>query len=396
MILPRKYHANHTKKTFNFLIIQSILMLKYLLLFSIPILLIQISYSQNSSTWNKEQKTLVYTECNKELKNSGITSSDDREEFCYCYLQKLTNEFSPSDLANLIEPEQRKAFEKYYTTCSSETGVRFNYSATNNPSYSNTGAWSRDKRDDQYKKCQKDLFAQNYKVTLEEQEEFCLCYLDKLTQNHSSFEVDNMIRPELKRMQNQYFNACSGETGISLSTNNAATTVLEIFTGDWDRQKKDIYYSSCENDLQNNGNNYTKDQVEEFCLCYVDKLSHRYSARELEEMIRPELKRIKERIYSNCTSKTEVGTMALENNMLGRWESSTGEVLVFKEGGQLRYIYENNDMDENWTWKYKPGDILSFTSDGIEIEYKVLYIKDDYIKYTPKKHSTQIYEYYKK
>lgn len=371
-------------------------MLKHLLLLCIPFLFIPISHAQKSSTWNKEQKNLVYTECDRELEDSGISSSNEREEFCYCYLQKLTKEFSPTDLANLIEPEQRKTSERYYKSCSSETGVRFNYSAKNSSSYSSTNSWGRDQRDYHYKKCKRDLFAKNYKVTVEEQEEFCLCYLDKLSNNHTASEVENMISPELKRTQSQYFNACSGETGISLSTNNVATSVLEIFTGDWDRKKKDKYYSSCENDLRNNGNNYTEDQVEEFCLCYVDRLSSRYSARELEDMISPELKRIKEKIYNKCTSKTEVGTMALEDNMLGRWESSTGEVLIFKEDGSLRYIYEENDMDENWTWKYKPGDILSFTSDGIEIEYKVLYIKDDYIKYTPRRHSNQIYEYYKK
>lgn len=368
---------------------------KYLLLLSIPFLFTQIGYTQKSSTWNKEQKNLIYTECDKELENSGVSSSNEREEFCYCYLQKLTKEFSPTDLANLIEPEQRKVSEKYYESCSSETGVRFNYSTRSSQSYSSS-SWGRDQRDYHYKKCKKDLFAKNYKVTAEEQEEFCLCYLDKLANNHSASEVDNMITPELKRIQSQYFNVCSGETGISLSTNNVATTVLEIFTGDWDRKKKDKYYSSCENDLRNNGMNYTEDQVEEFCLCYVDRLSNRYSARELEDMISPELKRIKEKLYSKCTSRTEVGTMNLEDNMLGRWERSTGEVLIFKEGGDLRYIYEDNDMDESWTWKYKPGNILSFTSDGIEIEYKVLYIKDDYIKYTPKRHSNQIYEYYKK
>lgn len=370
---------------------------KYLVLAFIFILnFTQISYSQKTSTWNKEQKNVVYTECNKELESSGISSSDEREEFCYCFLQKLTNEFSPTDLANLIEPEQRKISEKYYSSCSSETGVRFNYSSRNSQAYSSTGSWGRDQRDYHYKKCQKDLFAKNYKVSLEEQEEFCLCYLDKLTKNHTASEVDNMISPELKRTQNQYFNICSSETGISLSTNNVATTVLEIFTGDWDRQKKDKYYSSCENDLSNNGQNYTKDQVEEFCLCYIDRLSNRYSAKQLEEMISPELKRVKEKIYSKCTSRTEVGTMSLEENMLGRWESSTGEVLIFKEDGNLRYIYEAHDMDENWRWKYKPGNILSFIADGIEIEYKVLHIKDDYIKYTPKKYSNQIYEYYKK
>lgn len=371
-------------------------MLKHLLLLCIPFLFIPISHAQKSSTWNKEQKNLVYTECDRELEDSGISSYNEREEFCYCYLQKLTKEFSPTDLANLIEPEQRKTSERYYKSCSSETGVRFNYSTKNSSSYSSTNTWGRDQRDYHYKKCKRDLFAKNYKVTVEEQEEFCLCYLDKLSNNHTASEVENMISPELKRTQNQYFNVCSGETGISLSTNNVATSVLEIFTGDWDRKKKDKYYSSCENDLRNNGNNYTEDQVEEFCLCYVDRLSSRYSARELEDMISPELKRIKEKIYNKCTSKTEVGTMALEDNMLGRWESSTGEVLIFKEDGSLRYIYEDNDMDENWTWKYKPGDILSFTSDGIEIEYKVLYIKDDYIKYTPRRHSNQIYEYYKK
>jgi hypothetical protein len=371
-------------------------MLKYLLLLSISFLFISIGYSQKSSTWNKEQKNLIYTECDKELKNNGISSSNEREEFCYCYLQKLTKEFSPSDLANLIEPEQRKASERYYNTCSSETGVRVNYPSRNSESYSSSNSWGREQRDYHYKKCKRDLFAQNYKVTVEEQEEFCLCYLDKLSKNHSASEVSNMITPELKKVQSKYFNVCSGETGISLSTNNVATTVLEIFTGDWDRKKKDKYYSSCENDLSNNGNNYTEDQVEEFCLCYVDRLSNRYSARELEDMISPELKRIKEKIYSKCTSKTEVGTMALEDNMIGRWESSTGEVLIFEKGGKLRYIYEDNDMDENWTWKYKQGDVLSFISDGIEIEYKVLYIKDDYIKYTPRKHSNQIYEYYKK
>lgn len=370
---------------------------KYLVLAFIFILnFTQISYSQKTSTWNKEQKNVVYTECNKELESSGISSSDEREEFCYCFLQKLTNEFSPTDLANLIEPEQRKISEKYYSSCSSETGVRFNYSSRNSQAYSSTGSWGRDQRDYHYKKCQKDLFAKNYKVSLEEQEEFCLCYLDKLTKNHTASEVDNMISPELKRTQNQYFNICSSETGISLSTNNVATTVLEIFTGDWDRQKKDKYYSSCENDLSNNGQNYTKDQIEEFCLCYIDRLSNRYSAKQLEEMISPELKRVKEKIYSKCTSRTEVGTMSLEENMLGRWESSTGEVLIFKEDGNLRYIYEAHDMDENWRWKYKLGNILSFIADGIEIEYKVLHIKDDYIKYTPKKYSNQIYEYYKK
>ena len=368
---------------------------KYLLLIFISVFFSQISYSQKSSTWNKEQKKVVYAECDKKLEDAGISSSNDREEFCYCYLQKLINEFSPTDLANLIQLEQRKISEKYYNSCSSETNVHVNYSSINSQSYSSTNSWSRDQRDYHYKKCNKNLFAQNYKVTIEEQEEFCLCYLDKLTTNHSASEVDNMITPELKRTQNQYFNICSGETGISLSTNNVATTVLEIFTGDWDRKKKDKYYSSCENDLSNNGKKYTVDQVEEFCLCYVDRLSNRYSAKELENMIRPELKRIKEKIYSKCTSKTEVGTMTLAHNMLGRWKNSTGEVLIFKEDGRLRYIYENNDMDENWSWKYKPGDILSFTSDGIEIEYKVLQIKDDYIKYTPRKHSNQIYEYYK-
>lgn len=371
-------------------------MLKQFLLLSIPIFFIQMGYSQKSSTWNKEQKNLIYSECNKELENSGISSSNDREEFCYCFLQKLTNEFSPDDLANLIEPEQRKISEKYYNTCSSETGVRFSFDSKNSQGYSSTNTWNKEQRNYQYQKCQKDLFAKNYKVTIEEQEEFCLCYLEKLTKNYSAADLDNMITPELKRTQSQYFNVCSGETGISLSTNNVANSVLEIFTGDWDRKKKDKYYSTCENDLRSNGNDYTEDQVEEFCLCYVDKLSRQYSVKELEDMITPELKRIKERIYSKCTSKTAVGTMALEDNMLGRWESSTGEVLIFKEDGSLRYIYEENDMDENWRWKYKPGDILSFISDGVEIEYKVLHIKDDYIKYTPKKFSNQIYEYYKK
>ncbi|WP_156039931.1 hypothetical protein [Aureispira sp. CCB-QB1] len=370
-------------------------MLKYLFLLSCSLFFVPKTYSQNASAWNKEQKNLVYSECTKELENSGISSNSQREEFCYCFLQKLTNEFSPNDLTNLIELEQRKVSERFYTTCSRETGVRFDYTNNSN-SYSSSNSWNREQRDYHYKKCQRDLFAQNYKVTLEEQEEFCLCYLDKLTGNHSAMEIDNMIAPELKRTQSQYFNTCSSETGISLSTNNIATSVLEVFTGDWDRKKKDKYYSNCENDLRSNDNNYTEDQIEEFCLCYVDKLSNQYSAKELEDMITPELKRVKERLYSKCTSKTEVGTMTLEDNMLGRWERSTGEVLIFKEDGSLRYIYEDNDMDENWRWKYKPGNILSFISDGVETEYKVLYIKDDYIKYTPRRYSKQIYEYYKK
>ncbi|BDS15624.1 hypothetical protein [Aureispira anguillae] len=364
-------------------------------LFPFFLFLVSSLSAQKASTWSKEQKNVVYNECTSELARSGVSSEQKQEEFCYCFLQKLTNNLTPNDLANLIEPEQKKISENYYKSCSAETGVRFNYSSSSSP-YSSNGSWSREQRDYHYKKCKKDLFAKNYKVTLEEQEEFCLCYLDKLTKNHPASEIDNMISPELKKVQSKYFNVCSAETGTSLSTNNVANAVLEIFTGDWDRKKKDYYYNSCENDLKSNGKDYTTGEIEEFCMCYIDRLSSKYSARELDDMISPEFRRVKEEVYNKCTSVTTIGTMTLEDNMVGRWERSTGEVLIFEKGGRLQYIYEENDMEEEWRWRYKPGNILVFVAGGVEIEYKVLYIKHDYIKYKPLKHSSQIYEYYKK
>lgn len=209
------------------------------------------------------------------------------------------------------------------------------------------------------------------------------CYLDAITMTYNLEKYKNLIEYELRDLQKTQITKCAKEIGIDLSETKQEVKE-EVVKEEWTKESKTNLYNEALSVLGKY--ELSQKQKETVSLCLTNEISQNFTKGQLDNMIEPEVKKIKNEYLKKCLDKNNVVIKQPNNNKLdkksiiGCWQSSNDYTLCFFETGEVEKRMDKGlRKTSKGKWFLEAEKIILVMKD-IKEEYKVSYYSGESLK----------------
>ncbi len=166
-------------------------------------------------------------------------------------------------------------------------------------------SWSKQQQQTLFDGCKERIKTKAPKASESQREEHCLCELEKITSSYNAADYLNLIEVKRSKIERENEQGCAQSVGIQLQ-DKASTGASS-----WTKEQQTKIFESCKSE---NGKIYpflSKAQLEDLCLCKVEKITTDYSTPEaFDALLDVKAKQVHKNSFEACASSKNIALSA--------------------------------------------------------------------------------------